>query len=333
MDTKRNALVDALRVAAALGVILGHVELSGYGALGTLLGQFLSVRISLMFFLTVIGFYLERAFLAGKQPIPGRLRSLLRVYGVWSLVYLALSFLMTVVLREEPTADFFLGKLADFFVSGTYYHFWFYPAVVYALLFIGIVKKLLGSRALTLLLPLAAVLYAVGLLGTGYLPLGQRLPGLSALYGAEAFEGVMHLCLLGFPAVVFGMAGAHMQKKISGSLLLAAAAAYVVESVLLCLVLGWREDPQMLITPPVLAVLLLCRAQSSPLPEGRGNASLCRVVSAGMYNVHPLILAVLAVLLPGLEGLWTFALCAAGSAVFGWVLYRLRNNKLIALFL
>ena len=333
MKDKRNPSVDAARVAAAVGIILSHVDLTGFGAVGVLCGQFLSVRFSLMFFFAVIGFYVEKACLAGKDPILRRIHSLLRVYGIWSMVYLVLSFVMVVLIQKVPLGQFLVSKTKDFLFSGSYYHFWFYPAAIYALLFIGGVKKLLGHRAFSVLLPLALVLYAVGLLGTGYLPLGRQIPGLRSLYLAGSFEAVMHLCFLGFPSVVFGMAAARTDRGCSGSALLLAVAAYVAESVILCLHLGWRENPQMLLSTPLLTVLFLLWLRDRPLPVIRVNPALCRVVSAGMYNVHPLFLAVFSVLVPGLDGLWAFGLCLLGSALFGWMLYHLRKHKFFALFL
>lgn len=333
MENKRNAWIDLTRIAAAAGIILSHVDLTGYGGVGILCGQFLSVRFSLMFFLAVIGFYTEKAYQAGKQPVFKRVRSLVRVYGVWSLIYLALSFVMVVLIEKVPLGQFLVSKGKDFLFSGSYYHFWFYPAVIYALLFIGGVKKLLGSRALSLLLPLALLLYALGLLGTGYLPIGQQIPGLRALYAWEKFEAVMHLCLLGFPSIIFGMAAARKTGEGSGLLLMLAAAVYAAESVILCLHLSWRQNPQMLLSTPVLTVLFLHWVQNRKPPAVTINATFCRVVSSAVYNVHPLFLAAFAMLLPQLDGLWAFALCALCSAIFGWVLYRLRNIKFFALFI
>lgn len=333
MKDKRNPSVDAARVAAAVGIILSHVDLTGYGAVGVLCGQFLFVRFPLMFFLAIIGFYTETAYQAGQKTIAGRVRTLLRSYSVWTLVYLVLSFVMVVLIQKVPLGQFLVSKTKDFLFSGSYYHFWFYPAVIYALLFIGGVKKLLGYRAISFLLPLAVVLYGVGLLGTGYLHLGQQLPGLRGLYASESFDTLMHLCCLGFPSIVFGMAAARTDRHCSGIALLLAATAYVTESVILCLHLGWRENPQMLLSTPLLTVLFLHWVRDRRLPADRVNPAVCRVVSAGMYNVHPLLLAGFSVLLPGLDGLWAFWLCVLGSALFGWILYRLRNYKFFALFL
>lgn len=333
MGNKRNALVDITRVAAAAGIILSHVDLTGHGAVGVLFGQFLSVRFSLMFFLAIIGYYVEKAYQAGQMPIIRRVSSFVRIYGAWSLVYLALSFVMLVIVQKVPLGQFLVSKLKSFFFSGSYYHFWFYPAVIYTLFIIGGMKKLLGNRAVPFLIPLAAVLYAVGLLGTGYLPIGQQIPWLRSLYAAEAFDAVMHLFFLGFPSIVFGMAAAQKDRSCSGFLLLIAAAVYAAESVILCLLLGWREDPQMLASTPVLTVLFLYWVRSSRLSAAKVNHSLFRVVSAGMYNVHPLFLAVFAVILPELDGLGAFVLCVLCSAVFGWVLYCLRKVRLFALFI
>jgi len=333
MGEKRNALIDITRVAAAVGIILCHVDMTGYGAVGTLFSQFLTVRFPLMFFLAVIGFYAEKACQAGKAPIFKRVCSLARVYGVWSLVYLALSFVLLVLIQKMPLDQYLVSRAKGFFFSGSYYHFWFYPAVIYALLFIGGVKRLLGGRALQVLTPLAAVLYIVGLLGTGYLPVGRQIPGLSVLYEAKDFEAVMHLACLGFPAIVFGMAAAHLNRKRSGILLLIAAAAYAAESVILCLLLGWNENPQMLISTPFMTVLFLQWAQNSSLTVRNADPWLLRTVSAGMYNVHPLVLAALAMVLPGMSDLWAFLVCTACSALFGWMLYRLRKIRFFALFI
>lgn len=333
MSEKRNALIDVTRVAAAAGIILSHVDLTAYGAAGMFAGQFLSVRFSLMFFLAVIGFYVEKSYQAGKTPIRRRVCTLARVYGAWSLVYLALSFVMLVLFEKMPLGQYLVSRVKGFIFSGSYYHFWFYPAVIYALLFIGGVKKLLGDRALRFLLPLAVVLYALGLLGTGYLPIGRQIPVLHALYAAKDFEAVMHLAFLGFPAVVFGMAAAHVNRKCSGRMLFLAAAAYVAESAILCFGPGWRENPQMLISTPFLTVLFLQWAQNSRFAASIAVPELFRTVSAGMYNVHPLLLAAFALVMSGLNSLWAFLLCAAGSALFGWVLYRLRKIRFFALFI
>ena len=332
MSDKRNALIDAARLAAAAGIILSHVDLSGCGAAGTLFGQFLSVRVSLMFFLAVIGYYVEKSCQTGENPIFRRVCSLFRLYGAWSLVYLALSFVMVVLVQGVPLGQFLISKVKSFFFSGSYYHLWFYPAAIYGLLFIGGAKKLLGHRAHAFLMPLALLLYGAGILGTGYLPLGMQLPGLSRLYAADFFEPIMHICCLGFPSLVFGMAAARKSAGRSTAVLLAAAAVYGAESVVLCLFLRWQENPQMLMSTPLLTVLFLQWCQSRSLPLGREKLSLFRTVSAGMYHVHPLFLAVFAIVLPGLRGLWSFLLCVICSAVFGSLLHYLKKYKLFALF-
>ena len=89
----------------------------------------------------------------------------------------------------------------------------------------------------------------------------------------------------------------------------------------------------MLLSTPVLTVLFLRWAQSSRLAAGKVNHSLFRVISAGMYNIHPLVFAAFAIVMPGIDGLWAFGLCALCSAVFGWILYCLRKIKLFALFI
>ena len=333
MSEKRNALIDITRVIAAVGIILSHVDMTSYGAVGTLFGQFLSARFSLMFFLATIGFFVEKSYQAKKNPISKRVVSLTRVYGIWSLVYLILSFVMLVLIQKMPLGQYCLSRVKGFLFTGSYYHFWFYPAVIYALLLIGAAKKLLGNHAFRFLVPLAAVLYAVGLLGTGYLPIGRQIPVLRALYRLNDFDAVMHLFLLGFPSVVFGMAAADIKKSPSAKILPLAAVMYVFECILLCLILGWREDPQMLVTAPLFTILFIIRASDSAFTLRKINPSLLRIVSAGMYNIHPLILAAFSLVLPALDGIAAFILCTVFSVLFGVSLCLLRKNRLIALLI
>lgn len=333
MSDKRNALIDVVRAAAAAGIILSHADLSSYGAVGAFFSQFLSVRFSLMFFLAVIGFYLEKSYLQGKTPALKRAGSLTRVYALWSLVYLALSFLMLVVVQKMSLDEYFLSRIKGFFFSGSYYHFWFYPAAIYAILFIGALKKFLGNHSMYVLLPISVLLYVFGLFGTGYLPIGREIPKLSAVYALNDFEAFMHLALLGFPSVIFGMAAAHMKRKTSGRVVLLAALAYVIEAVVLCFVLSWREDPQMLITTPILTILFLNWARDSKFTVSRLSPAFFRTVSAGMYNVHPLIFAAFSLVLPGLDGLAAFCACLVISVLFGCVHYRLRNIRFFSWFL
>ena len=143
----------------------------------------------------------------------------------------------------------------------------------------------------------------------------------------------MHLAFLGFPSIVFGMAASHKPQTPSGRNVLLAAAAYAAECVILCMILGWRENPQMLISTPLLTVMYLRWIQNSRLTAEHVNTSLLRTVSAGMYNIHPLLLAAFAIVLPELNGIAAFVLCTAGSAFAGWTLYRLRKNPFFALFI
>ncbi len=333
MDDKRNALIDITRVVAAVGIILSHVDLTSYGKMGALLNQFLSVRFSLMFFLAVIGFYLEKSYQKGNKPALKRVYSLARVYFAWSVVYLILSFVMLVVIQKMPILQYLTSRIKGFFFTGSYYHFWFYPAVIYSVLLIGLTKRLLGNRALNLLLPLAVVLYAVGLIGTGYYPIGDQIPYLQSFYRAKDFEGIMHLAFLGFPGVVFGMAAARGEGKCSGRILAVSAAAYIAESIILCLVLDWRRDPQMLITAPVLTYVFLKWSKNKTCKLKGINPSLLRTISAGMYNVHPLFLAGFSVALTDLGGVLAFVACTAMSVVFGLALYGMRKVKPVSWFL
>ena len=177
MKTESLGGFDRFRVPAALLVIAIHTGplLSLNGEANYLLTDILA-RIAVPFFFAVSGWFLvPRLLREGRAALIPFVKKLLLLYGAAVLLYLPLN-LYNHTLEESGFA-----LLRDVLFNGTFYHLWYFPALVLGACLVYGLLRILGPRWAWL--P-ALLLYAAGLLGDSYFGLTAALPPLRAGYEA-----------------------------------------------------------------------------------------------------------------------------------------------------
>ena len=107
-----------------------------------------------------------------------QLKKLCLLYGVCILLYLPVNLY----------AGSFTGPadvLRKLLVDGTFYHLWYFPATILGI----VIARWLSRLGLRVALPVAALLYLIGLGGDSYYGLVSRIPLLRTLY-----DGIFTLC-------------------------------------------------------------------------------------------------------------------------------------------
>ncbi|MGH8145471.1 MAG: acyltransferase [Rhodanobacteraceae bacterium] len=186
----RNTTIDLFRVIAIFGVIIVHTDpvmSPVFTGTANRLAQLLiggAGRLSVPFFFVVSGYFFGRKTRAGAAPLPlfaHYAKRLLRIWVLWSLIYLCLPLRLgqwlhqgwwpSVVQQFEQMAA---NPLLIVWVGGKG-HLWFLMALVMALAIVAICEWM---RARPLLYGLAIALYVFGLLGGLYAntPTGLQLP-------------------------------------------------------------------------------------------------------------------------------------------------------------
>lgn len=158
MKTESLGGFDRFRVPAALLVIAIHTGplLSLNGEANYLLTDILA-RIAVPFFFSVSGWFLvPRLLREGRAALIPFVKKLLLLYGAAVLLYLPLN-LYNHTLEESGFA-----LLRDVLFNGTFYHLWYFPALVLGACLVYGLLRILGPRWAWL--P-ALLLYAAGLLG------------------------------------------------------------------------------------------------------------------------------------------------------------------------
>lgn len=270
MRAKTPAL-DRFRVAAAVLVAAIHTSpLASCTAEGDFWLTRVLARLAVPFFFLVTGYFLGRS---NWKSLP----RFLKKTGLLYLLAIALYVPLNVYARQLTGWQ---EALRGIFLEGTFYHLWYFPAVLLGAVLAFLLSRL-GARAG---LAIAALLYLAGLGGDSYYGLLFTHPAGKAFYdalfcvfsytrngvffaplflllGASAKPGNPRLCLPGFLLALACMSG---------------------EAVLLRQA-GWPRHDSMLLFLPVCAVLLF----SLLLSVNGGQDRAARRFSAAFYVLHP----------------------------------------------
>ena len=167
---------DRFRLPAALLVIAVHTgPLLSVSPFANDLITDIWGRVAVPFFFAVSGWFLvprlEREGAAALGPF---LKKVLGLYALSALLYLPLNLYNHTL--AEPGTDL----LRDVFFNGTFYHLWYFPALILGSCIVWALVRGLGRWAW---IP-AGLLYVLGVLGDSWYGLTAALPPLRAAYEA-----------------------------------------------------------------------------------------------------------------------------------------------------
>lgn len=182
MEAQRNLTIDVAKLVAAFLVVGIHTDL--FGDCNEQL-QFLFTgllcRMGVPFFAICSGYYL-----AEKESVVPQWKKLMKLYLVWSIVYLVwlqINWFET----GYASLNAYIGYCKSMVLTGSYFHLWYVLYVIYALPVYWFVKKYVPVQ---LWIVLASMLYGLAALQYGY---SQWLP--------DAFNAVMS-AINGFYALI-----------------------------------------------------------------------------------------------------------------------------------
>lgn len=270
--------IEYFRLAAAFLVVAIHCSpLTTYSETADFILTRAVARVAVPFFFMVTGF-----FVLGR---PEKLRRFLKrtalLYLACILLYLPLNLYSGALSGLTP-----VGALRELLFEGTFYHLWYFPAV---LLGAAIASLLMRTRAG---LAIAAALYVLGLLGDSYWGLISGVPWLSDVY--EVIFGLAGYTRNGlFFAPLFLLLGARLRgRETSGkgeAAGLGAALALVLCEALLLRHLGWQRHDSMYVFLPAVMYFLF-----SLLLAPRGEApGWLSPFSMLVYVLHPWVIVLM----------------------------------------
>lgn len=325
----RNCSIDIFRyVCAILAVGIHTHPLADFSyEAGYIFGNIVP-RIAVPFFLAAAGYFYIQKLERGEKPFFPYVKRLLIPYFIWSVVYN-----IVIMAREHPDIPHFLaGCLYRFLVTGTYEHFWFFPALLFAVCFTTLLFKI-GRKGL--LVPFSILLYIIGCLGCSYYKLAVELPGLGSLFVSSRFVLIRRVLLMGVPFFVSGYLVYKIEKrveKLTGKnglyLVVGVVAAVWLAEIYMVRKFGWEDNIILTFGLYPLVVMVMLVLLRNPMPAYKDFSSKCAKLSEFTYYSHPLVMDALSFLWLRLmhkeiAATLLFLLTVAVTAAIGLLIYTL----------
>ena len=266
----RGPLLDRFRLIAALLVVCIHTSpLDSVSPMGDFMLTRIFCRVAVPFFLMISGHFLA----AGQWRSLGRLwRKTLVLYGLAILLYLPLNWY-----TGSPSG---WGWVKALLTDGTFYHLWYFPALL-----LGVpLARLLARLGMPAALTLAGVLYLIGLGGDSYYGLTAQVPALAQCYdGLFVLSSYTRNGLFFVPLfVLLGAVDMRLSRRTAGVGFLLSLAAMTAEGLLLHH-LGTQRHDSMYLALPFCMLFLFSLLQSA----NQGRDLRARRLSLLVYLLHP----------------------------------------------
>lgn len=285
---ERVCSVDLFRYICAVLVIAIHTDpLQEINPeLGFIAGNAIP-RIGVPFFFIVSGYFYFQKIRQGEKPFWQYLRHLLVIYSLWSCLYFVIIFVKS---GHRNIRRFFAKSIVNFIWHGSFYHFWFFPALIFALCFTTLLWKIKCRR---LIIPLSLIMYIPGCLGCAYYNLVKTLPILGPLVTHPQFKTIRRIFMMGFPFFAGGYLVLKLREKISRKkipyFLIIFLIIWIAE-LLLVVRLDFQDSIVTTFGLYPLVIFILIILLQNPLPHLRKPAAACRKIASFTYYSHPAII-------------------------------------------
>ncbi len=172
--------IDDFRILAAVMVIAIHTApFSGVSQSLDFLLTYCVGRVAVPFFLMTTGFFVlgswKKSVYADNSKVIRFIKKTLFLYAVSVVLYLPVNFYSGELPRSAG------GFISMLFFDGTFYHLWYFPAVILGCLAVIVLLRYFSERTV---LVITVLLYLAGTGGDSYFGLASRIPALKAVYEA-----------------------------------------------------------------------------------------------------------------------------------------------------
>lgn len=284
-------------------------------------------RVGVPFFLMVTGYFVLPKAINNKQKLVEYTKKILKIYILCILLYLPVN------IYSGNISNSISEIIKDIFINGTFYHLWYFPALILGIWIVYyLIKKLNKKTIVTILL----VLYIIGLFGDSYYKLGNSINFVSSFYNVifSIFDytrnGLFYTPIFLYLGYAFNI----RKLKIKNSLVLfiISLILMIIEGLIINHYHIQKHDSMYIMLIPVMIFLF-----SLILNTSTSNNKKLRNLSTIIYIIHPLIIVLVRLLSKvfNLEIMVTnslvhFALVTILSILFS-ILYEKIKSKLLKL--
>lgn len=333
-----NCSIDIFRYICAIMVVAIHTKpFSDVNAeLGYIFTQIIP-RIGVPFFFATAGYFYIQKLERGQKAFFPYIKRLLITYFIWSCLYYLIDFIQWGNLNIK---GFVVNCVYQFIIAGSHYHFWFFPALIFAVCLTTLLFKI---KCRKIVIPLSFILYFIGCLGCSYYNLSVKIPILSNLFTSSQFLIVRRILLMGFPFfacgyLIYKIEDKFLKRTTNKQLFIIwiiVAVIYIAE-VYTVRILKWQNNIVLTFGLYLMILSILLILLKNPFPEYKSLSNKCKLLANFTYYSHPIFILLLTVFAKNIlhaqiSETPLFLLTTAITFVVGIVIYKW-NNKFINYF-
>lgn len=292
---KRNNTIDLMRFVCAILVVAIHThpfyDISEWaGVFGTLILP----RIAVPFFLCVSGYFFIKKLNENSENCFKPIIKVVKIYAIWSVPYVVLNVLSD-IMDGEPIVQIVNNCLTDFFIKGSYYHFWYFPALIISMLIVVAFYKLKKQR---LMFYISIALYIIGCVLRTYYHFVQNLPGVKEFCNSELFVPLRSIFMMAFPFFASGyllnllMEKVEIKEKFIGRFVFFLWIVFFVEIIAIYKTKIFFNDITVTFTLYPLVIGMVLLLLNNPMGENAVMskwAVYSRKLANFIFYVHPLV--------------------------------------------
>ena len=292
--SNHNSSIDIARYVCAVMVIANHTRV--FADIDKSIWDFLNAvffRNAVLFFFAVSGYFFIKNALGDVQKEKAYLLHIVKTYAFWSCIYLIEEFISDVLFGSVSVLNFVKSSVIGFFITGSHYHFWYFPALIYAVVLVMIIHRL---KIMKILPVLCVLLLPFACLGYAYYGAVNGAPALSYILRTRLYTVINRAI---FTAIPFFSCGYFIEKieslKLSKgkirNIWLVVACLNLLEMFILHR-LDWIRWPNVSVGVYPFIILSIALLNAYPMPRFHKSAKLFRYLANFTYYSHPLFIIV-----------------------------------------
>ena len=231
----------------------------------------------------ITGFFILPKALESKEKLIQYTIKTLKLYSVCIVLYLPINF-YTGKLQELGI----IGILKELLIEGTFYHLWYFPALILGIwITYFLIQRLGEKRAVWIVL----ILFLVGLLGDSYYGMIKNVAIIKKIYDGIFYvfnytrNGIFFVPIFLYLGYKARKKEGNINKKWNRILLCTFLVCMVIEGLLLHYFNLQRHDSMYIFLIPTMIILF------SILVDKKGNENVfLRKISMIIYLIHPIVI-------------------------------------------
>ena len=300
-NEKRICSIDIFRYICAIMIIIIHTH--PFEEIDADLGLFFTKifsRIALPFFFAISGFAYARTRETKNSDTYNWWKSISKyfyIYLIWSLVYLPLSIYTHIKIDKPDTFNLIIILFKNFFIKGTYFHLWFFPALILSISLAYFLEKIKASKKS--IIASSLILYFIGCSSYFYSDIFSNNIGIINIFKSNYFNIFRRMTMIAFPFFINGFWTYYIWEKHKSYLqvkqkhLLILLFVFIFLNLMKIFVtplsnLTIKIIFNCILYPLVMNIFLVLLVY--PIYNWASIASTCRYLASYTYFTHPLFI-------------------------------------------